>query len=281
MAGHAESAAAEARSAGPAPQRAGVLAGVVHGFSTRAGGVSKGRYHSLNFGSPWGIPQEDRDPAANVHENWRRLSAALGADGREVVQVYQVHGAAVHVLRPGDATHTEKDATGEWLTTKADAIVSDDPSRLLTVRIADCAPVLLADASGRVVGAVHAGWRGVVAGVAPAAVRAMREIGAGPIAAAIGPCISARHFEVGPEVVQEFRHAFGAGAPISNERRDGHAYIDLGTALVLQLRACGVGPIEVLGGCTVSEPDLYFSHRRDKGLTGRMAAVIGAAPGRG
>jgi polyphenol oxidase len=242
----------------------------VHAFTTRVGGVSGGDFASLNFGNPGELPPERRDPHGNIRANWERVLTAIGAAGRELVEVHQVHGAAVHVVRAGE------DARPGGRDVKADAIVTDDPRRVVAVRVADCAPVLMSSGDGRVVAAVHAGWRGVVAGVAPAAVAAMRGLGAAGIVAAVGPCIECAAFEVGEEVAAEFDRVFGAGAGVV-DRSGVKPHVDLKRALRVQLERAGVDPalIEVLPGCTVSEPARFYSHRRDRERTGRMAAVIG------
>ena len=279
--------------------------GVPHAFSTRVGGVSRGVFESLNFGNPAEFKGEERDPPANIHRNLELVQGSIGAVGREFVQVFQVHGASVHVLTSGRKSHpTHND-------TKADAMVTSDASRVLVVRVADCAPILLSSGDGRVVGAVHAGWRGVVSGVLLNAVRVMRAEGAREIVAAIGPCIGVESFEVGPEVLDEFVRAFGEGAvgelpsgwrvgdaingggegarasvragfdadgPIVAWRReDGKAQVDLRAALHVQLRDVDVDSarIEQVGGCTASDASLYFSHRRDQGKTGRLIGMIG------
>ncbi len=257
-------------------------AAVPHGFSTRRAGVSSGIFSSLNFGNPSELPRDQRDPPRNIARNLQILLESVGIDRRddkEIVQVHQVHGGKAHTVRRGAPAHPgpPDPITGEILDTKADAIVTDDPSRILCVRVADCAPVLLSSDDGRVVAAVHAGWRGVIAGVAPEAVQAMRDLGATGIIAAIGPCISFEQFEVGPEVVAEFRKVFGAAAPCRvTDPSDDHSkgYVDLQAALRHQLVAAGVGQIETIARCTFAEPELFFSHRRDNGLTGRMVGVI-------
>lgn len=261
---------------------------VPHGFSTRKGGVSVATptadFESLNFGNP-GDLAEGRDPPGNIARNFELMAEAVRASGREIVQVHQVHGPHVHVVRAGDPTHaTQSD-------TKADAIVTDDPTRLLAVRVADCCPVLLCGGDGRVVAAVHAGWRGVVCesaaadapgparrGVLAPAVRAMRELGARSIHAAIGPCISFDRFEVGSEVLREFRAVFGEGCDQRGLIRDaggGKGFVHLQACLEEQLRALGVAGVDTIARCTVGEPDLFFSHRRENGRTGRMVGVIG------
>jgi copper oxidase (laccase) domain-containing protein len=141
-----------------------------HAFSTRQGGHSAGIFASLNFGNPSELQPPERDTPATIAANLSRVLDALGVPGREVVQVHQVHGSHVHVVRPGQNAHEQE-------TTRADAIVTDDATRVIAVRIADCTPVLLASADGRVVGAVHAGWRGVVAGIATRAIDAMEQLG--------------------------------------------------------------------------------------------------------
>lgn len=278
--------------------------GVPHAFTTRIGGVSNGVFESLNFGNPAEFKGEQRDPPANIQRNLELVQHAIGAAWREVVQVYQVHGASVHVLISGRRSHpTQND-------TKADAMVTRDPSRVLVVRVADCAPVLLTSGDAKVVAAVHAGWRGVVSGVLLNAVRVVQSEGAREISAAIGPCIGAASFEVGPEVLDEFVRAFGSemvgelpsgwrvgdaiegvnevsgiagrGAGeqprvVAWRRADGKAQVDLRGALEVQLRDVGVdrARIEHVGGCTARDASLYFSHRRELGKTGRLIGMIG------
>jgi YfiH family protein len=238
-------------------------AGARHGFSTRLGGVSAGPFASLNFGNP---PGEIRDPDDHLHENHRRMFAAIGCGGAQLVRLHQVHGGAV------------VDARGALDSPKADGLVSDDPGLAISVRTADCVPVLLSDGNARVVAAVHAGWRGVVAGVVLRAVEALRGRGAGGrVRAAIGPCIGYDAFEVGPEVLEQFEARFGPDAPL-RRRADGKGHIDLRAAIHRQLREAGLAEeaIDATDRCTFRDGDEFFSHRREKGLTGRMIAVIAA-----
>lgn len=246
--------------------------GVPHAFSTRRGGVSRGIFASLNFGNPMDLAEGERDPIENIGENFRRVLAAAGVPGREVVQVYQVHGGRARVFRVGDAS---RDAGPRDF--KADAMVSDDPSRALAVRVADCAPILIAGSRGSrsVVAAVHAGWRGVVAGVVHGAIKELRVLEAANLAAAIGPCICDRCFEVGPDVLAEFTRVFGSDAPIRTFY-SGKGHADIRAALAMQLRAEGV-EVDVLPHCSACSPDLFFSHRRDRGRTGRMIGMIAPA----
>lgn len=272
----------------PRPITSRVLRHVPHGFSTRAGGVSgrdasHAHFASLNFGNPGELNGSDRDPVANIEANWSRMLGVIGASGRRVVEVHQVHGPEVVVVRRGIAAWTGPSP-------KADALVTDDPSVVIAVRVADCAPVLLASEDGRVVGAVHAGWRGVIAGVLPNAVRAMMELAPGlegsRISAAIGPCIEAPSFEVGEEVVAEFVrvfrsrsgeivHAPGTITTPAGTRNAKH-HVDIKAALRIQLEMLGVTRMDVIAGCTFCDAERFFSHRRDALRSGRLAAVIGA-----
>ncbi len=249
--------------------RSSLLAHVPHAFSTRSGGVSIGHFASLNFGNPSDLPTHQRDPATNIQQNWSRLAAAIGAPSRAIAQVHQIHGGDVITLRAGDDPVPTP-------TPKADAIVTDDPGLLAAVRVADCAPVLLASSDGRAVAAVHAGWRGVIADVAPRALAALRAIHPGtPILAAVGPCISFGAFEVGPEVLAAFEARFGKDPAILRAGASGKGHVDLRAALRRQLLEAGAAEVDILPGCTMTEPDRFFSHRGQKGLTGRMVAVIG------
>jgi YfiH family protein len=162
---------------------------------------------------------------------------------------------------------------------QADAIVSDDGARAVSVRVADCVPVLLSSRDGKLVAAVHAGWRGIAANVIGAAVRRMVDSHARPqsMLAAIGPCIGREAFEVGQDVIAQFERIFGSAAPIQL-REGGKGRADLREAARLQLIAAGLLPdcIDSTDRCTVTHGEEFFSHRRDRGVTGRMAAVIAA-----
>jgi YfiH family protein len=253
---------------------------IPHGFSTRIGGVSSGDFSTLNFGNAADAQQVDAP--ANIAENFLRLQEAVGADALPRAWVKQVHGRGVELL--------EREPEGEYGETldaelrdrfsgqtAADGIVSLVPGVLLVIRVADCVPILLASPDGKVVAAVHAGWRGVVGDITGRAIRTMGEAGIRPqdIIAAIGPCISAAHFEVGEEVAD----AFGAaGLRDAVKRQDAwqRPHIDLAGAVRAQLLRAGVAHIDGGDLCTASRPDEFFSHRRDHGRTGRMVAVISA-----
>jgi hypothetical protein len=240
--------------------------GVPHAFSTRTGGVSQGPFDSLNLGTVGG--SKIQDPVENLRENYRRLRTAIGCGDRAHCGVFQVHGSNVRIARQGESFENG---------IEADALVSDDPSRTIGIKYADCVPILLASEDGSAVGAIHAGWRGLLAGVLPAAVAQLKKLApSSRIAAAIGPCVSTDAFEVGPEVVAGFANYFGADAPIHCHRGE-KAHVDLRQATLLQLRTAGIDEshIDLTDLCTFTDREDFFSHRRDGMLTGRMAAVIG------
>jgi polyphenol oxidase len=243
-------------------------AGVPHGFSTRIGGLSRGPFASLNLAQTSGGPStESGDSDDAVPRNYDLLRQALGVRDHALIWCRQVHGCVTTLAPP-----TSQDAHPD-----ADALLSDKKELLLSVRVADCVPILLASADGRAVAAVHAGWRGIMLGVIPAALGAMRErygVAPGKLLAAIGPCISAEHFEVGPEVADAFDKADLSHAVIRTGFPKPH--IELARACAAQLERAGVpaGSIDRTDRCTYRDADEFFSHRRDKGRTGRMAAVI-------
>lgn len=232
--------------------------GFAHGFSTRVGGVSEGPYASLNLGRTVG------DEPAAVAENVRRFLAALGADEARFYEVSQVHGRAVVVVAAGEDVARVRER-------EADALVARAPSAAVAVRTADCVPILLADPETGAVAAVHAGWRGVVARVLDAAIDAL---GAPPsrVVAAIGPHI--RAFEVSDEVARAIAEV-AHDAPVV-EARTPRPHVDLAAAVRAQLRHRGLpeDAIDDVGGCTLTEPDRFFSHRRDEGRTGRHLSAI-------
>ncbi|MFO0584498.1 MAG: peptidoglycan editing factor PgeF [Anaeromyxobacter sp.] len=232
-----------------------LLAGFRHGFTTRAGGASPAPWDALNLGGAVG------DDPARVAENWRRLEAATGLG---FARVRQVHGARAVRL---DAACVP----GE----EADAVVSRAPGVAATVAVADCVPLLLADPDSGAVAAVHAGWRGTLAYAAGEGVRALgREAGAAPgrLLAAIGPSIGPCCYEISDDLAARFEAAFGADVV----RRNPRPHLDLWAANARALAAAGVsdGRIDVLRRCTSCERELFFSHRRDAGRTGRQVAFV-------
>ena len=247
--------------------------GVVHAFSTRLGGLSEGPFASLNLGVAAGVEQRDSD--SNISENHKRWFDALGCADRTLARVHQVHGNDVITCGQGAGVG---DLPGRDV--QADALVTRDRSVAVTVRVADCVPVLMSTSDGRCVGAAHAGWRGVVGGVVVNTLHRLLELsggaGARDVVVAIGPSIGADAFEVGAEVVTEFTRAFTTHAKLIRPRTTGKATIDLRAALMDQLIEAGVpgAQIESTDRCTFTHADEFFSHRRDRGLTGRMAALV-------
>lgn len=240
--------------------------GVVHAFSTRIGGISKPPYDKLNLGPL--DKGDDSDANTSVAENFRRLRAALDIPKAMRFDVRQVHGRAVWPAPPAPVR--------PCLVPCADAIVTAHPNQMLTIRTADCVPVLLSSSDGSVVAAAHAGWRGIVAGVLNSTLDTLRlEHGVQPadLTAAIGPHISAANFEVDEEVAAEFEQAGLAAAVV----REGYPkpHVDLQQAALTQLAAAGVPleRIDTTDQCTYANAEEFFSYRRGH-PTGRMAAVI-------
>ena len=230
---------------------------------TRQGGVSPAPWASLNVGGTVG------DDVTRVRENRVRSFAALGRHLDSLFDVWQVHSAdAIFATAPRRSGEEHK---------KADIIFTDRPEVTLYMRFADCVPILLYDPVRAVVGMAHAGWLGTVRGAARAAVRAMTQhYGSRPadIVAAIGPSIGPDHYEIGPEVVTQVQQAFGPTAGNLVEARAGKSYLDLWGANRAQLESSGVHQIEVARICTACHLDDWFSHRAERGLTGRFGALI-------
>ena len=221
-------------------------------FSTRVGGVSEGPFTSLNLGLLTG------DEPTRVIENRRRLAEAAGIDAETATMTRQVHGARVTEARPLGIVRPGTDYEA------CDGLWTDRAAQALVLQTADCLPVALARERGpRRLAALHVGWRGLLAGIVENGVRAVAN---GDLAAAIGPVIGACCYEVGEEVAAPFRERFGEMVV-----RDGR--LDLARATELALRAAGVERIERSARCTACEPELFFSHRRDRGRTGRQGIV--------
>jgi len=243
-------------------------AGISHGAITRRGGVSPQPWSSLNVGGTVG------DEAERVSENRQRSFQALERPYASLFDVWQVHGKeVVCAIAPRRPEHAHQ---------KADAILTDRPDVTLFMRFADCVPIFLFDPFQKVVGLAHAGWLGTVLYTAAAAVQAMQVCyGSRPqdILAGIGPSIGAHHYEVGPEVVTQVKAAFGVDAsavlsPANGATREGRALLDLWAANRIVLERAGVQRIEIAGICTACSVDDWYSHRGEKGQTGRFGALI-------
>ena len=260
-------------------------AGVVAAFTGRAGGTSEAPYASLNLGLRVG------DDLRRVLANRRRVATVLGLAGRPWALARQVHGnrvLAVDAGRGGDGPaagpgRAEAVGLGQGPPEArppvgdGDGLVTADPGVVLAVLTADCAPVLLADPAAGVVGAVHAGWRGLAAGVVEAGVAAMAGLGADPAGCVglVGPAVGGCCYEVGPEV----REAVGARLPAAlATTRDGRPALDPAAGAAEALARAGVAEVRVAGECTFDLEARYYSHRRDHGRTGRQAGLIALVP---
>ena len=225
------------------------IEGVRHGFFTRRGGVSTGIYGGLNTG----IGSAD-DPAA-VAENRRRVAAALGGGADDLAGCYQIHSAITRV------------AEGPWAGDgpEGDAVVSATAGVIPAVLTADCAPVLLADAEARVVGAVHAGWKGALSGVVHSAVAAMQSLGARPdrIVAVVGPCIALPSYEVGTDFMERFEHHDPGSSRFFIERdRPDKRMFDLPGFVLWRLERAGVRQAAWVGQDTCIDEAAFYSNRR-------------------
>jgi YfiH family protein len=258
-------------------------AGVAHGFSLRRGGVSQGPLASLNVSRSVG------DEPSAVEENLARLAAAAGLPGPEAFRAAaQVHGdrvlqvwgtALVELLAGTEAAQVSGESAAALLQAPAgDAVVSLVPGQAAAVRVADCVPILLYAPGKRAAAAVHAGWRGARLSIPARAVQALQiAAGAlpGQVLAAVGPCIGRCCYEVSPELAGVFRGLFGAHVA-DDPARSEKPHLDLRAAVEVSLRRAGLGParIEQVGGCTSCDSQRLFSHRRDRGRTGRHLAFI-------
>jgi len=236
---------------------------VVQAVFTREGGVSPAPWHSLNLGSTVG------DDPHHVSTNRRSALQAVGRDENSVYDVWQVHSASVsrgEAPRPANVDHQ-----------RADAIITNRPEVTLMMRFADCTPILLFDPVAGAVGLVHAGWQGTVKNVVGAAVEGLQAAyGSRPenILAAIGPSIGPDHYEIGPDVITQVHQTFGNDAAALLPERGIGTHFDLWSANRLLLERAGVRRIEVSGLCTACHLDDWYSHRAEKGKTGRFGALI-------
>jgi polyphenol oxidase len=211
-------------------------------FSTREGGVSEGSYASLNLGLL------TADEPENVEENRRRLCAEVGAEPDRLALNRQVHGTTVQRAVAGDRRE------------RADGLWTDEPGVAMLAMTADCVPIAIARTNGDepALAILHVGWRGLADGVIANGV----EVLDGRVAAAIGPAIGPCCYEVGPEVAARFDFDLLTGRKL-----------DLWAAAERALRAAGVEQIERADVCTACNPELFFSHRRDDGVTGRQGVI--------
>ncbi|HEX9836780.1 MAG TPA: peptidoglycan editing factor PgeF, partial [Alphaproteobacteria bacterium] len=240
----------------PAPRLAPIevpllkIPGIRHAFFTRAGGSSRGLYAGLNAGIG------SRDERAAVLENRARAARHLGVEPEHLATPYQVHGSDVVVV---------ESVWGPGLGPRADAVVTHRPDIAVGVGTADCGPILFAEPAARIVAAAHAGWKGALCGILESAVAGMERLGAdrGRIVAVLGPTISGRNYEVGPELVAAFVTADRDNKCFfSPSSRRGHAFFDLPAYIVARLRGAGVGAVHDVGQCTYTDAARFYSYRR-------------------
>jgi polyphenol oxidase len=242
------------------------LPGLRHAFFTRQGGVSEGPvFASLNGGLG------STDNRGHVLENRRRMAAHLGVLPDHLVSVWQVHSPdCLDVAAPWPGERP-----------KADAMVTAVPGIALGIATADCGPLLFADAGAQVIGAAHAGWKGAFTGVIEATLAAMERLGAqrGHVTAVIGPMLSQRNYEVGPEFLARFVAADGDNRRFFvPSQKPGHMMFDLPAYNTHRLERAGVGRIENLGLCTYADKSRFYSYRRTTHLQqpdyGRLISAI-------
>ncbi|RVT82664.1 peptidoglycan editing factor PgeF [Rhodobacteraceae bacterium CCMM004] len=242
---------------------ADTLAPFRHGFFSRRGGASSGVFEGLNCGAG------SSDQSDVVAINRARVAAAMGVAPTHLITVHQVHSAdVVAVEAPLEAP------------VRADGVVTATPGLAVAVLTADCQPVLFADAEAGVVGAAHAGWKGALDGVLEATVSAMERLGARAdrIAAVIGPAISQRNYEVGPEFLDLFLDSDAGYARFFAGGEGDRVHFDLPGFGLARLRAAGVRDADWTRHCTYADPDRFYSYRRSVHLKeadyGRLISAI-------
>ena len=248
--------------------------GVTHGFTTRKGGASRGRFSSLNFSTRQG------DTAEAVEENWHRLENSIGIGPGRWALVSQIHGSAVCIAGKGTSSAPRTRTSGSAV--EADAVLSLDGVAVPAILTADCLPAVLALPSAESVAVVHAGWQGTLAGVLRESVEALAaNSGVQPaeLTAGLGPAIGPCCYQVGEELYRLFSRRHGPGFTREVFARADPWLFDLQGANRLQLIEAGLKEENIAAApfCTSCRQDLFFSHRRDGARTGRM--VTFAVPG--
>lgn len=245
-------------------------AGFRHAFFTRHGGVSQGPYSSLSFSQAAG------DDPDHVRENLRRAAETLGVEPGRLYFLSQVHGTATVTLDGSESFD-------QVLHSQGDALLARRSDLACGVRTADCVPILVGDRASGAALAIHAGWRGAVRGVVSEAIAELRKQSgeAGDLIAAIGPHISLAAFEVGQDVAEELSRA--CPLPIVDRSFGPRPHVNLRAIVRWQLEQLGLGAaaIDDVEGCTVSEPERFFSYRRDGKHSGRhLSAIVPLAKSR-
>ncbi len=238
---------------------------VLAAFTTRIGGCSTGRYESLNLGINTGDQREFTD------KNFQKVKRALSLD--DTVSLYQIHSDIVIEIKKCNVIST----IGRFIYDQGDALVTDDPGIALITYHADCIPVYFLDVKKRVVGLAHSGWKGTASQIAVKTVEKMQALyNSRPcdIMAAVGPGIDFCCFETGKEVFDVFHNQLAYEKVFFKKLPNEKYQIDLKGIIKNQLKSKGLQDIEMSSSCTMCQEDLFFSYRRDKGDTGRMAAIL-------
>jgi YfiH family protein len=236
---------------------------IQHAIFTRQGGVSPAPFHSLNLSVS--VP----DQKAQVYANRARAYGLFGRDTDTVVHAHLVHG--------NDVARTSSASNGTW-ESRVDGLITNEPGCALTMNYADCAPIFLYDPEHEAIGLGHAGWMGAVVDLPGALVRAMqREFGTEPaqLVASIGPCIGPCCYEVDEPVIGRVHEAFAQPEKLLVQQGNGsRPHFDLPQANSVNLSRAGVQQIELSGLCTGCHTDLFFSHRKEAGKTGRFGTIF-------
>lgn len=234
-----------------------------HAIFTRHGGVSPEPWTSLNVGGTVG------DETERVVKNRHLSFETMGCDPSSIFDAWQVHSA--------DAVFADGPRKKDDPYQKADILLTDKPEVTLFMRFADCVPIMVYDPVNKVAGISHAGWMGTVRDVAGATVTSMgNRYGSKPsdIIACIGPSIGPDHYEVGDEVISQAKALFGKDSDLVLKPHNASVHFDLWRANQYLLERAGVKQIEIAGVCTACHTDDWFSHRAEKGKTGRFGALI-------
>ncbi|MEI6289189.1 MAG: peptidoglycan editing factor PgeF [Chloroflexota bacterium] len=237
---------------------------VIHGIFTRNGGLSVDPWNSLNVGGTVG------DDNTVVKKNRMKSFDAAGRETNSMFDVWQVHSADIVIANAPHSSKKDKEL-------RADGILTDNPEISLFMRFADCTPIMLYDTQLKIVGIVHAGWQGTIKKVVSQAVKSMKaNFDSNPenILAGIGPSIGPDHYEIGQDVIEHVKHAFGSRSEELLIKNGEKYHFDLWNANKINLEEAGVTKIEIARICTACNLDDWFSHRAEKGKTGRFGAII-------
>ena len=238
---------------------------VIHAIFTRQGGTSLKPWDSLNVGGTVG------DNLNCVRENRFLSFSALEREKNSIFDVWQVHSADIVIANKPHFQSANKPEL------KADGILTDNPNVTLFMRFADCTPILIYDTRRKVIGLIHAGWQGTVKKIAGQAIKSMQAVyGSRPddIVAAIGPSIGPDHYEVGSNVMEQVGYSFGTEAPKLLHNVAGKTYFNLWEANKVSLECAGVTSVDIANLCTACHPEDWYSHRAQKGITGRFGAIM-------